>query len=97
MDNATPRRVEPPLVAEYFYRSEGEPELLELITALEGVCKSMEHMAYTMSTDDHDDVERLGDLGVAASILAKQLRHRYNIGYKPSKRRKPRPRLEVVA
>jgi len=95
MDNLNPHPAETPSVAEYFYQSEGQPPLLELITGLEGVCKSMGLMAYTMSIDDPDEAELLGDLGIAASILARQLRDRHNVGFKPSKRRKPK--LEAVA
>lgn len=50
-----------------------------------------------MSFQDHDELERMGDLGIAASILARQLRARHYVGKAPTKRRKRKPKLEVVA
>jgi hypothetical protein len=88
--------LEPRIEAEYFYRPEGSPKLWVLLAGLSGICTTLEAMTYNLDLNDWEEIERLGDLGIAASILTRQLRNRHHVG-KPSKRRKPKPKLEVVA
>jgi hypothetical protein len=96
MDKPAPLSNEPRCEAEYFYRREGDPPMHELIIGLEAVCKAIEAQAFSINLDDTDEVERTCDLGVAAAILARQLRDRHNVGFKPNRKRRSL-KLEVVA
>lgn len=81
--------------AEYFETCDGQPSILDLLIALDGAGASLASQASSVNLNDHDEIERMGDLGVAVGILAKQIRNRYYCGKPPAKRR--RPNLEVVA
>jgi hypothetical protein len=84
MDNVTVIRppAEPPQPAAslpvlpvYFEHPEGEPSILSLLQALEGVCSALD--AEQITFDDHEQMERIGGLSTAASILARQLSGRW--------------------